>query len=318
MVPLGHAGDGGGSIRIPASMCGLFGLKPSRGRISLGPSESESWAGLVMRHVITRSVRDSAAVLDVLHGYMTGDYYTAPPPGRAYAREVGEAAGKLRIGVRKNSPASLTAVDDECVAAVEDAAELLASLGHSVEEASPAALDDASSLGSFTAIMLADVRLEVNEVAAAIGRAVTADDFEPMTWSYYEGAGAVDAGAYVTALKDAHQWTRRVVSWWLDDGFDILLTPSLAEPPPVLGDLGDQSDGGVQAGARALPFAIFTAPFNITGQPAMSVPLYYAASGLPIGVQLVGAPFREDVLFRLAGQLERARPWADRVPPIHA
>src|SRR5262249_44633556 len=153
----GHAGDGGGSIRIPASMCGLFGLKPSRGRISLGPAEAESWAGLVMRHVITRSVRDSAAVLDVLQGYMTGDYYTAPPPARGYADDLGSAPGKLRIGVCKDAPGGLAAVDDDCVAAVEDAAELLASLGHSVEEASPSALDDASSLGSFTAIMLADV-----------------------------------------------------------------------------------------------------------------------------------------------------------------
>ena len=318
MVPLGHAGDGGGSIRIPSSMCGLFGLKPSRGRISLGPAEAESWAGLVNRHVITRSVRDNAAVLDVLQGYMTGDFYTAPPPARAYASEVGAAPGKLRIGVRKNAPASLAVVDDECIAAVEDAAALLASLGHSVEEASPTALDDASSLGSFTAIMLADVRLEVDEVASILGRAVTSDDFEPMTWAYYEGAGAVDAGAYVTALKDAHSWTRRVVSWWLDDGFDVLLTPTLAEPPPVLGDVGDQSDGGQRAGARGLPFAVFTAPFNITGQPALSVPLYYAASGLPIGVQLAAAPYREDLLIRLAAQLEAERPWADRVPPVHA
>jgi amidase len=318
MVPLGHAGDGGGSIRIPASMCGLFGLKPSRGRISLGPAEAESWAGLVNRHVITRSVRDSAAVLDVLQGYMTGDFYTAPPPARAYATEVGAAPGRLRIGFRKAAPAGLAAVDDECVAAVEDAAALLESLGHAVEEATPVALDDASSLGSFTAIMLADVRLEVDEVASILGRPVTSDDFEPMTWGYYEGAALVDAGAYVTALKDAHAWTRRVASWWLDDGFDVLLTPTLAEPPPVLGDVGDQSDGGQQAGARGLPFAVFTAPFNITGQPAMSVPLYYAASGLPIGVQLAASPYREDVLIRLAAQLEAERPWADRVPPVHA
>ena len=314
MVPLGHAGDGGGSIRIPASMCGLFGLKPSRGRISLGPDEGESWAGLVMRHVVARSVRDSAAVLDVLQGYMTGDWYTAPPPARPYAQEVAMPAGTLRIGVRTTSPLGIAHVDDECVAAVRDAADLLESLGHTVEEASPAALDDAASLETFTAVMLSSLRADLLTIGEAIGRPVTAGDVEPGTWASFEAGAALDAGNYVRALTKMHAWTRRLASWWLDDRFDLLLTPTCAEPPPVLGDLVDPDSGG----ARLLPFAIFTAPFNVSGQPAVSVPLYYAASGLPVGVQLVAAPHREDMLFRVGAQLEQARPWIDRRPPVHA
>ena len=314
MVPVGHAGDGGGSIRIPASMCGLFGLKPSRGRVSLAPSEHEAWAGLVMRHVVTRSVRDSAAVLDVLHGYETGDWYTAPPPGRAYAREATTEPGKLRIGVRTTTPLGLAPVDAACVAATQDAASLLESLGHTVEDASPAALDDATLLESFTTVMLASLRAEIAEVAEHIGRAVTADDVEPSTWASYEAAAAIDVGGYITSLLRVQAWARRAIAWWLEDGFDVLLTPTLAEPPPLIGELTHPVTGG----SRLLPFAIFTAPFNVTGQPAMSVPLGTAPTGLPVGVQLVGAPFREDVLYRLAGQLERARPWADRRPPVHA
>jgi amidase len=318
MVPLGHAGDGGGSIRIPGSHCGLFGLKPSRGRVSLGPDEGESWAGLVMRHVVARSVRDSAAVLDVLQGYMPGDWYTAPSPSRPYAQELGADAGGLRIGLRTRSPLGLAPVDPECVAAAEDAAQLLESLGHSVEEASPPTLEDAAMLETFTAVMMSSLRAEIAALAETAGRPITAADVEPMTWMLYEGGAGIDAGTYVGALTKMHDWARRTMTWWHNDGFDLLLTPTCAEPPPVLGDIGNQDDGGFQASARSLPFAVFTAPFNVTGQPAMSVPLYVSAAGLPIGTQLVAAPYREDVLFRLASQLEAARPWIDIRPPLHA
>jgi amidase len=314
MVPVAHAGDGGGSIRIPASMCGLFGLKPTRGRVSLGPDEHESWAGLVMRHVVTRSVRDSAAVLDVLQGYMTGDWYTAPTPAGAYAAEVGKAPGKLRIGVRTAAPLGIATVDPECIAAVEDAVALLESLGHSVVEAAPAAIDDGTLLETFTTVMLTSLRADLAEVATVIGRPVTADDMESATWASFEAGAAIDAGAYVETLKKMQAWSRRAIAWWLDDGFDLLLTPTLAEPPPVLGELTDPETGG----GRLLPFVLFTAPFNVTGQPAMSVPLSQSASGLPVGVQLVGAPYREDLLIRVAAQLEQARPWAARRPPVHA
>jgi len=318
MVALGHGGDGGGSLRVPASMCGLFGLKPSRGRISMGAEEAESWAGMVARHVITRSVRDSAAVLDLLQGYMTGDWYSAPPPMRPYRGEVGAAPGRLRVGVRTDAPLGMTATDPECVAAVEDTAGLLASLGHTIESASPAGLDDLAAMEAISTVMLASLDADLGDVADVVGRPVTADDVEPMTWMLREGAATLDAGGYVRSLANLHRWARRVISWWLDDGFDLLVTPTCAEPPPLIGDIGNQDDGGIRASARSVPFAIYTVPFNATGQPAMSVPLARAVSGLPIGVQFVAAPNREDVLFRVAAQLEDARPWANRHPPIHA
>jgi amidase len=314
MVPVGHAGDGGGSIRIPASHCGLFGLKPSRGRVSLGPDEAESWAGLVMRHVLTHSVRDSAAVLDVLHGYETGDWYTAPPPGRAYAREVDTTPGRLRIALRRTSPLGLAEVDTECLAAVDNAAQLLESLGHIVEDATPSALDEADVLETFSAAMLSSLGAELAEMGEVIGRELTEKDVEASTWASAQLGSGLDAAGYIRALSKMHRWARRAVSFWTDDGYDVLLTPTCAEPPPELGDLIRPETNG----ARLLPFAIFTAPFNVTGQPAMSVPLHWTASGLPVGVQLVGAPYREDLLLRLAGQLEQAAPWADRRPPVFA
>ena len=318
MVPVAHAGDGGGSIRIPSSMCGLFGLKPSRGRVSAGPDESDPWSGFVVRHVVTRSVRDSAAVLDELEGYRTGDPVTAPPPVRPYASELGADAGKLRIGIRTNAPGDLAVTDPVCVAAATDAAALLESLGHTVVDASPAALGESDVMANFSTVMMSWVRAELAEIAGIAGRPLTADDVEPMTWLYREISAGFDGGAFVTSLNALQKWSRRIVSWWLDDGFDLLLTPTLAEPPPLLGDIGGQADGGGNSAARSIPFAAYPAPFNVTGQPAMSVPLFWSDEGLPIGVQLVAAPFREDVLIRAAAQLEQARPWADRRPPVHA
>ena len=318
MVPVAHAGDGGGSIRIPSSMCGLFGLKPSRGRVSLGPMESEPWGGLVMRHVVTRTVRDSAAVLDVLEGYMTGDPNTAPPPARPFAREAGVEPGALRIGFRTTAPSDLAATDPVCVAAVHDAAALLESLGHTVVEASPAALGEAELMAHFSTVMMSSLRADLAELAEIAGRPLTENDVEPMTWLFQSVGAGFDGGTYVRALHELHRWSRRVVAWWTEEGFDLLLTPTVAEPPPLLGDMGRQDDGGANASARAIPFAAYAAPFNVTGQPAMSIPLFWSEGGLPIGVQLVGAPYREDVLIRVAAQLERARPWADRRPPVHA
>lgn len=318
MVPLAHAGDGGGSIRIPSSMCGLFGLKPSRGRVSLGPDEGEAWAGLVIRHVVTHSVRDSAAVLDIVAGYIPGDPYTAPPPARPYAAELGVEPGRLRIGVMTRAPGDIAPTDPSCIAAVEDAVALLTSLGHDVEESAPAALGDVELMSQFSVVMMSSLRAQLAELEEIAGRPVTADDVEPTTWLYNEGSRAYDGGAYVRAVAQLHLWTRRVVSWWFDEGFDLLLTPTLAEPPPVLGDVGRQDDGGFNTAARSIPFAAYAAPFNVTGQPAMSVPLYWNENALPIGVQLVAAPYCEDVLVRVAAQLERARPWADRRPPVHA
>lgn len=323
MVAVGHAGDGGGSIRIPASECGLFGLKPTRGRVSLGPDLGEAWAGLVARHVVTRSVRDSAAVLDVIAGPMPGDPYSAPPPSRPFAGEVGADPGRLRIGVRTTAPGAMAATDEECVAAARHTAELLASLGHHVEDASPAALDADALMGHFTTILVTSVVHEVHDAGRAIGRELTAEDVEPLTWQYYEAGLTIQGVQYLEAVNALHGWSRDVASWWAPPdgggaGFDLLLTPCLAEPPPRIGDVVGTPEDPWHGAARATVFACYTAPFNVTGQPAMSVPLDWEASeNLPIGTQLVGACGREDLLLRVAGQLEAARPWADRRPVVH-
>jgi len=324
MVPVGHAGDGGGSIRIPASACGLFGLKPTRGRISLGPEVGEAWAGLVQRHVLTRSVRDSAAVLDAVNGAMPGDPYTAPPPVRPYAAEVGADPGKLRIGLRTTAPAAMAETDPECVAAAEDAAHLLESLGHTVEPASPAAFDETELLDLFLVVLATHVLWDLRQLAEIAGREIGPDDVEPLTWVYAEMGKEHTAVAYLEAITQAHRWTRRVASWFggprePDSGFDLLLTPTMAEPPPEIGDVVGTAEDPWHGMGRATPFATYCAPSNVTGMPAMSVPLYWEASrDLPIGVQLVADHGREDLLLRVASQLEAARPWADRRPPAHA
>jgi amidase len=324
MVPVGHAGDGGGSIRIPASACGLFGLKPTRGRVSLGPDLGEAWAGMVVRHAVTRSVRDSATVLDVLAGPMPGDPYYAPPPARPFRDELGVNPGRLRIGLRVTAPDAMAATDPECESAARDAAALLESLGHQVVEASPSALDDASLMAHFTTVLTTSVVRDVQDVARAIGRDVTPDDVEPLTWAYYEAGLQNTAIQYLDALTEAHAWSRRVATWWAPvdeggEGFDLLLTPTMAEPPPQLGDVVGTSEDPWHGMARASAFACYTAPFNMTGQPAMSVPLTWEASrNLPIGVQLVGEYAHEDLLVRVASQLEAARPWAERHPVVHA
>lgn len=317
MVSVGHAGDGGGSIRMPASACGLFGLKPTRGRVSFAPDEGESWAGLVVRHAITRSVRDSAAVLDVLEGAMPGDPYFAPPPSRPFADEVGADPGRLRVGLRTDAPAALCDTHPDCIAAAEDAARLLESLGHTVEEASPAALDESHLMGMFLTIMTSWVVHDLELVAQRAGRAVTAEDVEPLTWAYAEIGRTFSSTQYVEAVNAAHAWSRRVASWW-NGGFDLLLTPTLAVLPTVLGELVPPADNPLEGAAKATPVAAFCAPFNVTGQPAVSVPLSWNGDGLPVGTQLVAAYGREDLLVRVASQLEAARPWADRRPPIHA
>lgn len=319
MVPVGHAGDGGGSIRIPASACGLLGLKPSRGRISMGPDAGESWAGLVVRHVLTRSVRDSAAVLDVLAGEMPGDPYAAAPPARPFASEVGADPGRLRIGVHTRSPGGRVETDPSCVEAADDAARLLESLGHTIEPAVPAAFDEPDLMSKFATIVTTWVVRDLEEIARRAGRAVGPADVEPLTWIYSEMGRAHTAAEYVEAVDAMHAWSRRVLAWWHgDDAYDLLLTPTMAEPPPVLGDVAPPADDPLRGAARATPFAAYTAPFNVTGQPAVSVPLHWSSAGLPIGVQLVAASGREDVLLRVAAQLESARPWADRRPPVHA
>lgn len=323
MVPLGHAGDGGGSIRIPSSACGLFGLKPTRGRVSLGPEIGEAWAGLVQCHVLTRTVRDSAAVLDVLAGPMPGDPYFAPPAARPFLDEVGADPASLRIGLRTSAPAAMAQTDPACVATAQEAARLLESLGHHVEEASPVALDETELLGLFLVILTTHVVWDIRQLEAMTNTTVSADDVEPLTWLYYEQGLEVTGIQYLDAVNAAHAWSRRIASWWEPAdggaGFDLLLTPTMAEPPPHIGDVVGTKDDPWNGMARATAFATYAAPFNVTGQPAMSVPFgNEPTNGLPIGVQLVAPYGREYVLLRIAAQLEAARPWADGRPSVHA
>jgi len=317
MVPAGHANDGGGSIRIPASCCGLVGLRPSRGRSSLGPDFGDLLGGLVAEGAVTRSVRDTADILDVISGEMPGDPYTAPPPGRPFRDEVGASPGRLRIGLLSRPPGGFIESHPDCVAAVESAGKLLDSLGHHVEPSYPEALDD-PLVGQHFNVMYATGTAHMLDVLAELtGRPVGRADVDSLNWALAEMGRSCSASQYLETVSWLQLYTRRVAQWWVG-GHDLLLTPTLTEPPLPLGTLKPSPDDPIVAGLRASQFALFTLPFNITGQPAISLPLHWNAGGLPIGVQLVAPYGREDVLLRVAAQLETARPWADRRPPVFA
>ncbi|MFM8417753.1 MAG: amidase [Actinomycetota bacterium] len=316
-VAVAHANDGGGSIRIPASECGLVGLKPSKGRISLGPALGESWIGGVVEGCVTRTVRDTAAVMDVLAGYESGDPNTPPPPARPYASEVGAKVEKLRIGLLSGAllPGGLDHPDAR--ESVSATGKLLEGLGHHVEIAHPAALNEAEFGDMFLAIVIAHIANDVVALEKSFGVTLTTDDIEPGNHLMAQFGYATNVVAYLGAVTWMHSWTRRVVSWWLPrDGkpaFDVLVTPTLAGPPPKIGALsGDDST------ERIREIMQYTAQFNMTGQPGISLPLHMSKDGLPMGVQFVGAPYREDVLIRLAAQLESAAPWAARRPTVRA
>jgi amidase len=317
MVPVAHANDGGGSIRIPASECGLVGLKPSRGRVSFGPDAGEGWAGMSIEHAVTRSVRDSAAILDAIAGYVVGDPYTAPAPVRPFREEVGAPPGALRIGLLVAAPGGQVRVHPDCVAAARDAARLLESLGHRVEDSHPAALDDEDSAMAPVTVIAAWTARDLAHWSARTRRGIGPRDVEPMIWGIAEMGRGISAVEYIQAVEKVHAYGRRVTRWW-SEGFDVLLTPTLPEPPPRLGEFDATPAEPLRGFARGGSFVVFTLPFNVTGQPAISLPLHWSAEGLPIGVQLVGAYGREDLLIRLAAQLEVARPWKDRRPPIRA
>ncbi|MEX2556970.1 MAG: amidase [Actinomycetota bacterium] len=314
MVALGHATDGGGSIRIPASACGLVGLKPSRGRVSAGPRMGEGMAGFSGEHVLTRSVRDSAAVLDVLRGRMPGDPPGPPPPLRPYVAELQEDLGRLRVGLMVKAPGGATAVHADCVAAAEDAARLLERLGHHVEEAHPPALDELEHIVHFGAVTGADAAALLHRWSARTGSEIGPDDVELNTWTLAEMGRAITAPQLLASIEWIAGYRRRIAAWF-DAGFDLLLTPTLAEPPPRLGEFVATPENPLGAGLRGASLVPFTPPWNSTGQPAISLPLHWNDAGLPIGVQLVAAYGREDELIRIAAQLEAAQPWADRRPP---
>ncbi len=317
MVAVGHASDGGGSIRIPASECGLVGLKPSRGRVSAGPDFGDFWAGLATEGVVSRSVRDTAAVLDAIAGNMPGDPYAAPSQRRPFAQEVGAAPGKLRIGLMKRTPHGRGTLHPDCATAVEETARLLQTLGHTVDESHPAALDEADFTRNFLDLVGAHAAMTVNQLGTLFGRKLTAEDFEPWTWNFVARGLGIPAADYLSGFHWLQVWSRRVAGWW-SGGFDLLLTPTIAEPPVLLKTLvavpNDPEAGFTRIG-NLIPF---TPPFNVTGQPAVSLPLYWNMAGLPIGSQLVAGFGREDLLIQVAAQLEEAHPWRDRVPPVSA
>jgi len=313
LVAVAHANDGGGSIRIPASECGLVGLKPTRGRVSQGPLIGEAWAGGVIDGAVTRTVRDAAGVLDVVSKPMPGEPYYAPPLPRPLAREVGADPGRLRIGVLDRPGAEGYLDDPECRAAVAGAARLLESLGHHIDQSAPAAMFEHELPGHFNVIIAADVEATFRAFEMLLGRPISADEIEPRNVAHRQAGSQLDAVAYLGSRMWFGMWARRMAGWW--DDHDLLLTPTLGAPPPELGWF--TAAGPEQEEARITSFIPYTAQFNMTGQPAITLPLHQTAAGLPVGVQLAAAYGREDILIRVASQLEQAAPWSERHPPVH-
>jgi amidase len=312
LVPMAHANDGGGSIRIPASCCGLFGLKPTRARNPLGPDFGDMFSGLVAEHAVTRSIRDSAALLDATSGPDIGDPYWAPQPARPFLQEVGADPGRLRVAFTTKA-ANGVPIHQDCVSAVHDAAALLADLGHSVEEASPA-VDGETLIQGFMGLWSAGLAWEIEGFAYATGRTPTEEDFEPLTWVLYQMGQSQTGGKYLLAVQMLQRISRVVAQFFFD--YDIWLTPTLGQPPLPLGSMDSTAEDPLRGMRVATEFVPFTPICNATGQPAMSVPLYWNSEGLPIGTHFVGRFGDEATLFRLAAQLEQARPWADRRPPV--
>jgi amidase len=311
LVPAAHANDGGGSIRIPAACCGVFGLKPTRGRITFAPLYGDMGGGIVNEHVVTRSVRDSAALLDATAGPVPGDPYVAPPPARPYRDEVGADPGRLRIAF-STAPMNGADVHADCVAAVADAAGLCGELGHDVAAAAPA-LDPAWLDALFSKVWTGLLGWMIADWSRRLGRDPAPEHFEPWTWRMYEVARTIGADDYLVAVQDLQAAARDVAGFF--ERYDLLLTPVVAHPPLPVGSFVWTHERRREARKAVARFSAFTPLFNVTGQPAMSVPLYWNEEGLPIGVQFVGRYGDEATVFRLAAQLEAARPWAGRRPP---
>ncbi len=308
IVPAAHASDGGGSIRIPASASGLFGLKPTRGRVSFAPAD-EGWGGFSISHAVTWSVRDSAALLDAISHPQPGDPYWQSAPATPFLAEVGRDPGRLRIAFSTGALAA-PAIDPECAEAVRLTASLCENLGHDVEEATlPPNYAAVGQAGG--TVIAASVAGMLDAVGERLGRPVSEAEIEPVTWATYERGKGVTGGAYVRALQTAHAFGRTMAAFF--EKYDILLMSTLGSPAIPIGHLRcdpkDYAD-------RLFAFMPNTQAFNISGQPAMSVPLATSAGGLPIGMQFVARAGEDALLFRLAAQLESASPWADRRPPI--
>ncbi len=312
IVPTAHANDGGGSIRIPASCCGLFGMKPTRARNPLGPVVGDALGGLICEHVVTRTVRDSAALLDATHGPEPGDPYYATPVHRPFLEEVGAPTGKLRIAYSK-AAADGKQLHPECEAAVESAARLCADLGHEIEETKPGFDADMLS-GSFMTIWAAGLAFQIDAFAMIHGVTPKAEDFEPLTWALYESGKEVSAAQYQIAVAMLQMVSREVGRF--HETYDAWLTPTLGAPPLKNGVIDTSQSDAMTAFAPIIDYVPFTALANATGQPSMSVPLHWTDDGLPVGLLFSGRFGDEAGLYRLAAQLEEARPWIERKPPV--
>lgn len=332
LVPMASGGDGGGSIRIPASACGLFGLKPTRGRTPTGPTLGEAWHGFAIEHALTRSVRDSAALLDATQGADLGAPYFAPPQARPFLNEVGTPPGKLRIAFT-GQPLLGKKVDAEVLKGLEATIKLLQELGHELVEAAPPVNGEAFSL-AFVTILAAELRADIEEAARAAGKKVSVNDFDSSSFGLGMLGKALSAQEYAAAARYLQTAAREVARF--SAGYDLLLTPTLAQPPVKIGSLQPAEsektlikligsfDGGAllkalgilkPLAAQTFEFMPWTPVFNVTGQPAMSVPLHWSPENLPIGMHFIGQFGDEATLFRLAGQLEQAQPWAGKIPP---
>jgi amidase len=311
MVPVAHGNDGGGSVRIPAACCGLVGLKPTRGRISAAPELGDSSLGI--DGMLTRTVADTAAILDVLAGYEPGDATWAPPPPEPFAAAAEREPGRLRIAATTLPPVPTAVVDPMAARAVSEAAELLRSLGHEVEEVDPPwQADGLTEL--FGGVFSVHIALSIAYSGIVAGREPTAEDMEPMSWAIYSLVRKLGALESMGATVRLQAFARQLISFLAP--YDALLTPALAERPLPLGTLDTAAPEPLSTFARSGLFTPFTPVFNASGQPGISLPLYQGEDGLPLGVQLVGRPAEEGALLALAAQLEEAQPWAERRAPI--
>ena len=314
IVPIAHGNDGGGSIRLPASATGLVGLKSSRGRISWGPTVGESWEGFATQGMLTRTVRDCALTLDVLQGYMPGDPYGCPVPSKPYVEEVAVDPGHLRIGICDVN--GFGGLHTDCADTVRTVGDVLTGFGHRVESAWPEALFQERVIEIWLTVVSVGIAQMVAALELALGRPLTADDMEAGTWVDAQRGRRISSVDYLNAASALNPFTREMLGWWHGDhGYDLLLSPVMATPPPELGFLVGRPED------RAAPFRdtwSYTAQFNMTGQPAVSLPLGMSQDGLPIGVQLAARFGEEATLLRIASQLERAMPWHERRPKVWA
>ena len=311
ILPVAHGSDGAGSIRVPAACCGLVGLKPSRGRISSGPDLGDNF--LSTNAALTRTVQDTARLLDIMAGYEPGDATWAPPPPEPFAVAATRAPGTLRIGLVTESPLG-TAIDPACVQAARDAAKLLESLGHRVEEVTPPYWDQQPLIPIFMTLYAAGVANGVKFGALIRQRPPVAEDVEPLTWAFCQLAATQTGDDLLGATTRLQGHARRMVGW-MAATYDLLLTPALGQRPPRIGEIDGCAAEPMGSFQQAMAFSPFTAIWNVTGQPAISLPLYQGEDGLPLSVQFVGQPLGEAALLALASQLETAAPWADRLAP---